>query len=687
MPERTGIVTRAGHICMICGFLPTTKNKYRELQDHLVRKHFNDRIKAVLPTRRPYMCPEPNCTIEGKDWQALMRHYTGKHGVLEAFLREIIDNGLQLPQNPKIAKKKQKQRQQQLLKQQLQQQKQQQRLQQQLLQQQTPLPPPQAPSVSPSAVLEATSPCPPQAALISPNLAPERIGARRKRPSHNSTGSASSPESVAEDDDPSKPQQLALIVKRSLPNGEDAIALIDLKCFLASSTYIPNPEPKTLTAAAGENAHFNVLADESFAGAPGVNANDRKSPIPPNNNPVITQHTQPPQQQQPVLLSPQLTAEQQASPLYPLIQEEVLSQQQQQLQLQQQQLQHQSQHQQEQELQEIEQHLQISNPPPVQQQEDQVPVQIATEYAESFEQVQCPAGTEIIELSNEMYDQQSLVPIYVTPSGEVVHIPLLNQVQVNQDGEAFQIVQAVPAQTFTLDQLSQPVYELQTGQPQGTVAQANENCEIQQQQQPVTIVNNNPPVTINTVDVLNSSSPAVISQEVVLAAESGAQIVKDQLSVAAQPALVQIQNVQSHPAVQIPSETSSAPVVSSVQLQAAQPSPISTSLTPDTTQVQTLNQGNPVQAQTIVLEGKSQTKLSNAEIPTAVQAKPGQNSNNNKPLVQDHLQGEKVVEMDSNSDDVVKSKVCEISEETIAATSTSKVSTRTTQQELSFGMY
>ena len=46
------------HICMICGFIPSTKNKYRELQDHLVRKHFSDRIKAALPTKRPYMCPE-----------------------------------------------------------------------------------------------------------------------------------------------------------------------------------------------------------------------------------------------------------------------------------------------------------------------------------------------------------------------------------------------------------------------------------------------------------------------------------------------------------------------------------------------------------------------------------------------------------------------------------------------------
>ena len=88
-----------GQSCMICGFVPSTKNKYRELQDHLVRKHFNDRVKAALPKKGPYKCPEPSCVIEGKDWQALMRHYTGsRHGVLERYLREIIDAGyIQVP--------------------------------------------------------------------------------------------------------------------------------------------------------------------------------------------------------------------------------------------------------------------------------------------------------------------------------------------------------------------------------------------------------------------------------------------------------------------------------------------------------------------------------------------------------------------------------------------------------------
>ena len=93
VPEKR-IFAKAGHICMICGFRARTKNKYRELQDHLVRQHYQDRIKAALPTRRPFMCPDSSCTVEGKDWQALMRHYTGKHGILEAYLKEVLASGL-----------------------------------------------------------------------------------------------------------------------------------------------------------------------------------------------------------------------------------------------------------------------------------------------------------------------------------------------------------------------------------------------------------------------------------------------------------------------------------------------------------------------------------------------------------------------------------------------------------------
>ena len=90
--RKDAVVNSTGHICMICGFIPLTKNKYRELQDHLVYKHFNDRIHAALPTKRPYTCPVLSCITEGKDWQALMRHYTSRHGVLERLMKEVTDS-------------------------------------------------------------------------------------------------------------------------------------------------------------------------------------------------------------------------------------------------------------------------------------------------------------------------------------------------------------------------------------------------------------------------------------------------------------------------------------------------------------------------------------------------------------------------------------------------------------------
>jgi hypothetical protein len=81
---------RTTHTCELCGFEPKTKNKYREKQDHLVMKHFKERIDKIFPHCRPYSCPNSECEFAGKDKQALLRHYTGKHGVLELFLREAL---------------------------------------------------------------------------------------------------------------------------------------------------------------------------------------------------------------------------------------------------------------------------------------------------------------------------------------------------------------------------------------------------------------------------------------------------------------------------------------------------------------------------------------------------------------------------------------------------------------------
>ena len=81
---------RTTHTCELCGFEPKTKNKYREKQDHLVMKHFKEKIDKIFPHCRPYACPAEECQFTGKDKQALLRHYTGKHGILEKYLREAL---------------------------------------------------------------------------------------------------------------------------------------------------------------------------------------------------------------------------------------------------------------------------------------------------------------------------------------------------------------------------------------------------------------------------------------------------------------------------------------------------------------------------------------------------------------------------------------------------------------------
>jgi hypothetical protein len=81
---------RTTHTCELCGFEPKTKNKYREKQDHLVMKHFKERIDKIFPHCRPYTCPSEDCVFTGKDKQALLRHYTGKHGILEKYLKEAL---------------------------------------------------------------------------------------------------------------------------------------------------------------------------------------------------------------------------------------------------------------------------------------------------------------------------------------------------------------------------------------------------------------------------------------------------------------------------------------------------------------------------------------------------------------------------------------------------------------------
>lgn len=99
--------TRTNHTCELCGFEPKTKNKYREKQDHLVMKHFKQKVVNMFPQTRPYSCPAEGCIFTGKDKQALLRHYTGKHGILEKYLKEALaENGIKYSKSENGNKRK-----------------------------------------------------------------------------------------------------------------------------------------------------------------------------------------------------------------------------------------------------------------------------------------------------------------------------------------------------------------------------------------------------------------------------------------------------------------------------------------------------------------------------------------------------------------------------------------------------
>ena len=72
--------------CELCGFVPKTTNKYREKTDHLIFKHFKEKINIIYPQDRAFKCTVDNCNqsgahvcrygkchFHGKDRQAYLR--------------------------------------------------------------------------------------------------------------------------------------------------------------------------------------------------------------------------------------------------------------------------------------------------------------------------------------------------------------------------------------------------------------------------------------------------------------------------------------------------------------------------------------------------------------------------------------------------------------------------------------
>merc|ERR550519_2536701 len=56
-------------------------------------KHFKERVERdFAATHAPYryLCPHHGCGFEARDKQGLLRHYTGKHRVIEAYLGQAL---------------------------------------------------------------------------------------------------------------------------------------------------------------------------------------------------------------------------------------------------------------------------------------------------------------------------------------------------------------------------------------------------------------------------------------------------------------------------------------------------------------------------------------------------------------------------------------------------------------------
>ena len=184
-----------------------------------------------------------------------MRHYTGKHGVLEAFLREVIDQGLKLPENPKHAKRRQKRQQKRLHQMQMRQQQKQDQFSEDLLDgklggvanSQQPIhgehhgyfiTQPEQVAVNPQQILQPISVVPEEQTRKQSQQPHQQQQQQQQQQLHQPMATIIQPTNAGDDEGDTKsgienqePQQhqLALVLKRSRPNGEEAYALIDLR--------------------------------------------------------------------------------------------------------------------------------------------------------------------------------------------------------------------------------------------------------------------------------------------------------------------------------------------------------------------------------------------------------------------------------------------------------------------------
>merc|ERR1719282_856618 len=81
--DRSSPVVSKEWFCDLChGMVP----QRREI--HFASLHFKEKLKAILPTQAPFICPDLSCNAEHKHFLNLSTHFLTQHGYLKIWLEE-----------------------------------------------------------------------------------------------------------------------------------------------------------------------------------------------------------------------------------------------------------------------------------------------------------------------------------------------------------------------------------------------------------------------------------------------------------------------------------------------------------------------------------------------------------------------------------------------------------------------
>merc|ERR1719427_1494290 len=81
-PDRASPIGKEWFCDMCHGMVPQRK------EIHYASLHFKEKLKVLLPTQAPFICPDTSCKAEHKHFLNLSTHFLTQHGHLKAWLEE-----------------------------------------------------------------------------------------------------------------------------------------------------------------------------------------------------------------------------------------------------------------------------------------------------------------------------------------------------------------------------------------------------------------------------------------------------------------------------------------------------------------------------------------------------------------------------------------------------------------------